>query len=52
MILKKFAVYLFIIATCVLSLIDQWIRTVQKVRLVNVTEDCSQQQEYCQYNFR
>ena len=27
-------------------------RTVQKVRLVNVTEDCSQQREYCQYNFR
>merc|ERR1712112_233092 len=27
-------------------------RTVQKVRMKNVTEDCSQQAEYCQYNFR
>jgi len=27
-------------------------KTVQKVRMTNVTEDCSQQAEYCQYNFR
>lgn len=27
-------------------------KTVQKVRMKNVTEDCRQQQEYCQYNFR
>jgi len=27
-------------------------KTVQKVRLTNITEDCAQQKEYCQYNFR
>eukprot|EP00092_Neocalanus_flemingeri_P008163 GFUD01008803.1.p1 GENE.GFUD01008803.1~~GFUD01008803.1.p1 ORF type:complete len:1002 (+),score=221.94 GFUD01008803.1:543-3548(+) len=27
-------------------------KTVQKVRLTNITEDCSTQKEYCQYNFR
>jgi len=27
-------------------------KTVHKVKLNNVTEDCSRQREYCQYNFR
>ena len=28
------------------------IRTVEKIRLRDVTEDCTQQAEYCQYTFR